>query len=289
MLFLISYSGLSQSQAISIRKMEGLWIQEDFYKSFNKTRSITASKHAFIPELPVGLRINLQEVEDSVLNIGYAVLHDHMTHPEVSKYLVQGKDKFSEQGHLSVDLRKTHGNLPLNVGYIMYFNDDSGTSVLQAKIIGKDTVLVLTNEFSGSVKYKKFKEIDPASPYANPLYYYTRNKVLEGEYQLMSAEHKLLSSAVLIQCNGSVSGYKDVENKKIYYSTDIYCGMPIYHDVVMICRYPVENYLQMVCDVYIVKRNAKGDLTFYEYNWDDEIALNFNKKKKVKYVLKRMK
>ena len=285
-----NFFATAQSRDSTIKSIEGIWIQEDFKKSFDITRSITKSKNVFAPELPVGLRINTNEVTDSILNIGYSVLHDHSRHPEVSRFFIQEKDTVYEQGSLLLDLRTNKGQMSFNIGYIPYFNAENTSSYFSIKRTKSKTILCLVNESFDTLKFVRFKRgIAKENPFPNPLYNYTLSRTLTGNYKLFNPDQKLISQNIIIKDNGDIIGFKDFEKKKIYYSTDIYCGMPISHDVAVICEYPTTDYMYnvLVCQAYIIKRSNNGDVVLYNYNWNDDIAFHFEKQKKVKYILRK--
>ncbi len=83
-IFLFSLTGSAQNLKNSINILEGIWIQNDFKKSFDSTRSINGSRNAFDYSLPVALRINKTEIYDGKLNIGYSTLHSHFKYLEIS-------------------------------------------------------------------------------------------------------------------------------------------------------------------------------------------------------------
>jgi hypothetical protein len=95
----ISLSACTQPKLVDqVKNLEGIWIAEDYLKSFEKTRSSLKSKDAFDLSYPVGLRVNSQELREDSLTIGYSVLHDHDLHPEISAFLMADGNRINEQG-----------------------------------------------------------------------------------------------------------------------------------------------------------------------------------------------
>ena len=86
-LLIISNFCFSQEKDL-IESHSGIWIAENYYNSFEKTKSCLKSKKSFDPNAPVGLRINPSEIKNGILNVGFSSLHDHLLRPEVSEYMV---------------------------------------------------------------------------------------------------------------------------------------------------------------------------------------------------------
>lgn len=300
-----------------LSNFEGIWIAKPFYDSFEKTKNIRKSKDVFPAEFPVGLRINLKEMYNDTLNIGYSVLHDHMVHPEVSRYYLpkdtslkgealalylesddkSNKDFFRrvyEQGYFSVPTKELVKN-NINIGNIPFFNIESQTSFI--KFYEKDSVKTIfiyrlaNDSIPADTIFFTKTNLNITDNYSNPnpLYYYTKNRVLVGKYNLFNTSGVLLSNSFEIKNNGRIIGYKNFVNKKIVYSTDIYCGFPwSFNTVEIFCEEDSEK-----CSgnrkSFIFEQLSNGDKLLYKYDWDEVIAIEFQKNKsKIQplYILK---
>ena len=261
-LFFVSNNSFSQSKLSSF---QGIWISKPFFNSFEKTRNIRKSKKSFTPEFPVALRINFEEIYNDSLNVGYSVLHDHFLHPEVSRFYISkdttltgvaaalyeesddksNKDLFRrvyEQGHFSVSLNLKETN-NWNVGYIEYFNFENQNSFLGYYIKDTDTTLFIHRLKNDTIPAdtiyftKTDLKISKNYPSPNPLYYYTRNRTLVGNYNLYDNNGNILSTNFRIENNGEMVGYKPFENIIFIYSTDVYCGYPWkFNTVNIVCK-----------------------------------------------------
>jgi hypothetical protein len=259
-LLLISKFCLSQEK---IQDYNGIWIAEDYYHSFEKTKNCLESKYAFDPNEPVGLRINTSEIKNGILNIGFSCLHDHLLRPEVSEYIINGKDTIREQGYFKIKLSEQYDLNKFPTTEILFFSRNWKSSL----ILNKNSITLYRPENKDfkarKIKFIKIKEtFDHNYQYPNPLYFYTRKTLLEGNYTLKDSTNKVITQALKISANGEIKGYAEFENKKIYYSTDIYCGPPAIDEFVLICN-NIEDY-HSDCKGFVFKRINEN--TIYLYN-----------------------
>lgn len=233
LLFCIS---MAQNPKKDIKALNGIWVAEDYYNAFEKTSSAVKSKHAFNSDYPVALRINSKEIKNGSLNIGYAVLHDHMLHPEVSEYLVKDKDTIREQGNFKINLKAKDSLGYYKTSDIYYFNYD-WISYLSWNSNDNTVTLYRPKGHGHEERYITYKRLSNTFKkdylYPNPLYYYTRSKILSGTYTLKDGEGNILSKSFSIGNNGSVKGYHLFNHFTAYFSTDIYCGPPQKYDFVL--------------------------------------------------------
>ncbi|MDY2588528.1 hypothetical protein [Winogradskyella aquimaris] len=261
-LLLLSNFCFSQEKE-KIEAYNGIWIAEEYYNSFEKTKSCLESKNSFAPNEPVGLRINSSEIKNGILNVGFSSLHDHLLRPEVSEYIVNGKDTIREQGHFKINLSKQISSNEFPTTEIMFFNDNWKSSL----ILGKNTI-ILYRPKNKDFKERKIKFIrvegtfDNNYKYPNPVYFYTRKTLLEGNYTLKDSTNKIITSDLKINVNGVIKGYVEFENKKIYYSTDIYCGPPALDELVLICG-RIEDY-NPDCTGFVFKRINENTIHLYK-------------------------
>ena len=233
-LILICFYGYGQRAENELKNLEGIWIAEDYYNSFEKTNSAIKSKEAFYYGYPVGLRINTDEIKNGVLNIGYSLLHDHRLHPEVSDFMIYNKDTIHEQGSFKINL-----NIKDSIGYykttdVYGFNFD-----WKYYLTWNDNSLTLYK--SNGKEYKetniRFKRVSTKFSadylFPNPLYYYTRKKTLKGSYILKDGKGKVLSEKFEIDEKGIAKGFEKFENLTFYFSSDIYCGLPLKSDLII--------------------------------------------------------
>ncbi len=246
-----------------IEDYNGIWIAEEYYNSFEKTKSCLESKNSFDSNEPVGLRINSSEIKNGVLNVGFSSLHDHLLRPEVSEYIVNGKDTISEQGHFKIKFSEQISTNEFPTTEIIFFSDNWKSSL----ILDKNTIILYrpkNKDFEErKIKFIKVKKaFDINYKYPNPIYFYTRKTLLEGNYTLKDSTNKVISSELKINPNGIIEGYSEFENKKIYYSTDIYCGPTAIDELVLICD-KIEDY-NPDCKGFVFKRINES--TIYLYN-----------------------
>lgn len=261
-LLLISNFCFSQEKE-KIEAYNGVWIAEEYYNSFEKTKNCLESKKVFAPNEPVGLRINSSEIKNGILNVGFSSLHDHLLRPEVSEYIVNGKDTISEQGHFKIKLSEQIGSNEFPTTQIMFFNDNWKSSL----ILKENTIILYrpkNKDFEErKIKFKRVAETFESNyDFPNPIYFYTRKTLLEGNYTLKDSTNRIITSDLKINLNGEIQGYAEFENKKIYYSTDIYCGPPVLDELILICD-KIEDY-NPDCTGFVFKRINEN--TIYLYN-----------------------
>ncbi len=263
--FLLFPSLIISQTSINIEDYNGIWIAEDFYNSFEQTKNIYKSKSAFNFNLPVGLRINNTEIKNDTLNIGYSALHDHLLRPEVSKYLATDKDTIWEN-HFDVYLNKNKSINQFLTSEILFFTD------YKAIISFKKNAITLISPSSKNYKSKTIKYIRANTgftkdyKYPNPIYSYTRNALLTGNYILKDSLNNTLSNTFKINSNGSLTGYGPFKNKYINYSTDIYCGperideLVLIHEKITNHDYNSSGYVIKLIDkntIYLYKRHPR--------------------------------
>jgi hypothetical protein len=260
-LLIISNLCFSQEKEL-IESYSGIWIAEDYYNSFEKTKSCLKSKKSFDPNAPVGLRINPSEIKNGILNVGFSSLHDHLLRPEVSEYMVIGKDTISEQGHFKIDLSKQIGLNEFQTTEIMFFSDNWKSSL----ILDKNNIILQRPENKDfeelEIKFIRVeKEFTENYKYPNPIYFYTTKTLLEGNYILKDSINKVITSNLKINSKGEIKGYENLENKKIYYSTDIYCGLPAIDELTLVCG--KFNGFDTDCKPYVFKRINENEIHLY--------------------------
>lgn len=258
---LISNFVFSQRK-VKIEAYNGIWIAEEYYNSFEKTKSCLESKKSFNPNEPVGLRINTSEIKNGILNIGFSSLHDHLLRPEVSEFIVNGKDTIKEQGSFKIKLSDQNDLNEFPTSEIVFFSNNWKSSL----ILDKNKIILYRpkNETfdKRKIKFIRIKEtFDSDYKYPNPIYFYTRKALLEGKYTLKDASDKIITSELKINNKGEIKGYTEFDNKKIYYSTDIYCGPPTIDELVLICD-KIVNY-DTDCKGFVFKRINKNTIHLY--------------------------
>lgn len=258
---LISNFVFSQRK-VKIEAYNGIWIAEEYYNSFEKTKSCLESKKSFNPNEPVGLRINTSEIKNGILNIGFSSLHDHLLRPEVSEFIVNGKDTIKEQGSFKIKLSDQNDLNEFPTSEIVFFSNNWKSSL----ILDKNKIILYRpkNETfdKRKIKFIRIKEtFDSDYKYPNPIYFYTRKALLEGKYTLKDANDKIITSELKINNKGEIKGYTEFDNKKIYYSTDIYCGPPTIDELVLICD-KIVNY-DTDCKGFVFKRINKNTIHLY--------------------------
>lgn len=276
--FLLAFSVnvFSQTNLIEISTLNGVWIAEEYYNAFEENNSAIKSKNAFDYSYPVALRINTSENKKGILNIGYSVLHDHFLHPEVSKYVVKNKDTISEQGSFSVDLNSKDS---LGFHKIIDFREFNNDWVSYLSLDSQNSTVTLyrpknkehTEEI---IKYKRVKStFNKDYQYPNPLYYYTRSKNLVGNYVLKDINDNLLSNDLVISEDGLVKGYSLLEGFTVYFSTDIYCGLPSNEDLVIFIRDVFDNESKSYAYSYV--KDKKGNISLYNNEMGTIEGANF--------------
>ncbi len=261
----ISVNVLSQNKIQDLESINGIWIAEDYYNSFEKTNSAIKSKNAFYHNDPVALRINSSEYKNGLLNIGFSVLHDHLLHPEVSEFILKDNDTVREQGSFKINLKSKDSLGYYKTTKIDYFNynwvsyltwDSNNESVILYRPKSDEHKEV-------EIKFKRVKSsFESHYKFPNPLYYYTRSKNLTGSYILKDSKGKVLSNNLTIYENGLVKGYSILENCTAYFSTDIYCGLPSNEDIIIF----KENVLNYESNGYVYSfiKDKKGNIELYE-------------------------
>lgn len=253
--------------------LQGIWIAEDFLKSFDQSLSSVKSKNVFDPDFPVGLRINPRELKHGTLNIGYSGLHDHLLRPEVSTFIIHNTDTIKSHGYFKIGLNEDDTIRKFKTSNIYHFSENNSYITWD---LSEDTVIFLEREANDLLPYKKIKykristEFEANNLYPNPLYFYTRNRALTGTYTLKDSLDNVLSMNLEIRDNGKISGYSDWENRSIYYSTDIYCGAPEFSwDFVMLCIYDSTYFPE--CDGFIYNRVDKNTIQFHKSKWTENV------------------
>ncbi|WCO03479.1 hypothetical protein [Psychroserpens ponticola] len=259
-LFFFSIFCFAQNVSKEIKTIEGIWIAEDYYNSFEQTKSAIKSKNAFNLNYPVALRINSKDIKNGILNIGYSELHDHNIYPEVS----------------NISIFKINLNKKDSIGYykttdISYFNYE-WISYLRWNI-DKNSLTLYRPKGNGLEEYYiKYKRVESKFRkdylFPNPLYYYTRNKTLSGNYTLKDNLGNILSENFTIGDNGIVSGFTLLDNFTAYFSTDIYCGPPAINDLVMF----FDDILIEEKEVFyfLYKKNENGNIDFHKRLYNKE-------------------
>lgn len=256
-------SQIFSQQKEKIEKYEGIWIAEEYYNSFEKTKNCIESKDSFDPNEPVGLRINTSEIKNGILNIGFSSLHDHLLRPEVSQYILNGKDTISEQGYFKIKLTEQNNLNEFPTSEIIFFSDNLKSSL----ILDKNKIILYRPKSKElderKIKFVRIKKIfDNDYKYPNPLYYYTRKKLLTGNYILKDSTDKITTTNLKILPNGTIIGYEKFNGKKIYYSTDIYCGLPVIDEFVLICD-EIKNY-NSNCEGFVFKKVNNTTIHLYK-------------------------
>ncbi len=252
-----------------IKHLEGIWIAEDYLNSFDITKSSIKSKKAFDPNDPVGLRINSLELVDSFLNIGYSGLHDHMIHPEISKYTVVGTDTIHEQGHFQINVKKSDSLNYHLTSEIFYFNFECKAYFSWS--FSPDTLLILyrpatEKEKEITIKFKRIsRSFKPNYLFPNPIYYYTRSKTLVGNYTLRDSLNNVVSSNFRIDFDGKTTGYLPFKNKIFHFSTDIYCGPETTEDFILCFSY--DEKFKPEGEGFIYKRVDDKTIQFHKSEW----------------------
>jgi len=253
-LFLYSFSFSQFTQ-----KMEGIWIAEKYHKDFQSLQSAVLCKKSFAPNGIAGLRINSLELESGVLNIGVGFLHDHMFHPEVSKYVVIEGDTIREQSSLEVDFNIADSAGFYNTDWyrtLIKFDDKSITIVRGADEFTKASV----------VKYVRIvSSFDVDYQYPNPIYFYTIRVMLEGRYVVKDSLGNVVEDDFIINKDGSIISETLFYNKKVIFSTDIYCGPPFKYDMIFFLDEVFSRDLD--CEGFAFERKSETIFRLYKRKW----------------------
>lgn len=260
---IFTISLLSQN-IVDVKEIEGVWIAEDFYNSFEKTKNIHKSKYVFDPNYPIALRINSKEKLNNKLYIGYEALHDHLLRTEESKYIVIEKDTLGKKGCFEINIPRRDSLNYFLTSEILYFNHDWKSYLTWDK---KTVTLYRPKKGdwkSETIKYKRISnKFAENYQYPNPLYFYTRNRVLVGDYILKKFDTgEVLSKSLNIRPNGAVSGYSRFMNMYAYYSTDIYCGSPTEDEHLMFFEDVTKEDSKSIH--FVLKRPDSGTVFLYE-------------------------
>ncbi|MBL7828241.1 MAG: hypothetical protein JNJ57_16535 [Saprospiraceae bacterium] len=276
-LFCFSLVGCSQAQPSlqeHLQNLAGIWVEARYCKVFSKTSSALASMTVFDPNYPVALRIQPKEQDDSYFRIGYGVLHDHMLHPEISgcKILATG-DSICEQSYFMVNSQRPDS---LNF-YRLSPNEDFFNYECDAFFsweYGTDTVLLLYRPASAelpelTVRYVRVaRSFKDDYPYPNPLYYFTRVRLLAGTFTVKDAAGKVVCTKLIIGEDGKMAGFLPFKNRLCYFSTDVYCGPQETEDVVLCCL--VDDASEFDCDAYYYHALPFGVFQFLERKYNEE-------------------
>lgn len=264
MTYLIGYSQ-EVSWSNTFDSLKGIWIASSYYNAIETNHSPLDSKDSFDPNYPVAIRINPKEIHDDEVTFGYAILHDHLLHPEVSEYMIKAEDTIYEQGNFKINLKHKDSLSYYKTSSIYYFNYDWKSYL---KWNTKTQHLELYRpKGSGhpetTITYKRItKQFDSDYQFPNPLYYYTRQHSLNGNYTLKDAQGKLLSSQFYIHDNGIINGYAPLNNYTFYFSTDIYCGLPATHDIALFCKDITND--NSPCKSYLLIRHSNQHISLHE-------------------------
>ncbi len=250
-------------KSVSIKEIEGIWIAEDFYNSFEKSKNIHESKDAFNRNYPVALRINSKEVLNNILYIGYSALHDHNLYAEESKYVIVEKDTLGKSGCFEINISKRDSLNYFETSEIHYFNYNRKSYLAWDK--NKVTLYKSAKDDlkAETINYRRISDkFERNYQYPNPLYYYTRNRVIVGDYMLKEYKGKVLTKSFKINANGLAKGYTRFNKMLVYYSTDIYCGPPTNDEHLMfwddVTREDSKNFH------FVLKRPDSNTIFLYE-------------------------
>ena len=266
----ISLSACTQPKlADQVKNLEGIWIAEDYLQSFEKNRSSLKSKDAFDLNYPAGLRVNSQELKEDSLTIGYSVLHDHGLYPEISTFLMADGNRINEQGFLRISALKPDSLNFYKISDTHFFNYECDAYFSWQ--YGKDTTLILYRPTSAelpemTIRFKRIaNKFSPEHPFPNPVYYYTRSKMLAGNFTLKDDHGKVLSQRVSIGLDGKMLGYAPFDHLRCYYSTEVYCGPHEPEDVVLTCS--MDEKYDFNCEGYYYKSLKEGGFQFLDRMW----------------------
>lgn len=274
--FLITLSACAQPKlADQVKNLEGIWIAENYGQMFDQTRSSLKSKGAFDPNYPAGLRVNGLELRDDSLVIGYGVLHDHSLYPEISTFLMADGERIYEQGYFMMNALKPDSLNFYKISETDFFNYECAAYF--SWLYGKDTTLLLYRPASAelpelTIRYKRITDkFLPDNPFPNPIYYYTRSKMLAGNFMLKDGLGKILSPRVSIGLDGQMRGYAPFDSLRCYFSTDVYCGPHELEDVVLTCS--MDKKYEFKCEGYYYTSTKEGGFQLLDRAWiqeDDE-------------------
>lgn len=252
-----------------IKNLSGIWIATDFKESFDTTRSMVKSKKAFDGTTPVGFRFNPKESDKEKAVIGFGSLHSHLFHPEVSGYCIQNGDTIREMGNFEIDLNQKDSAGFYKIPDI-YFYGESKTCLLRI-VYSTDTTIELINTetntlFRSKSKYSRIsRSFESDYQFPNPRDFYIRKVTLVGDYILRDSTNKIISNDFIIQPNGVCKGYSELENKKIHFNTDHYCGPPSTIDGAIF--FDPNNIRNSETKFYVYKRKTDGQIQLWSYKF----------------------
>lgn len=260
-----------------LEKIEGIWIETSFKNYFDSIPSMVKYSKSLglsqrdISIYPIGLRIQSNEQKLDVLNIGYAVLHSHILHPEVSNYCIQNNDTIYEQGSFSIELNQTDSLGYYRIPDLMDLYAISSSCYMKVNY-EEDTTITIIRKATEQVdeiiiKFEKVaKTFSPSYPYPNPRDFYVRETTLVGSYVLKDSTDKVITSNFTINPNGTINGIELWTNQKIEFVTDVFCGGSATFDKVII--YNPENIKNSDVKLFIYKRN-NDIIQFFSYKIDN--------------------
>lgn len=287
LVFLFSQSYGQSNLSHDIQYLEGIWIAEDYFNSFEETKSPIQSKPAFDATDPVALRINTKEMKDGVLNVGYGTLHDHFIRPEVSKYVIFDGDTIIEQGCFNINVLKAD-SLDFHCTSGIY--DFYGRKSYFTWKFTPDTTLIIylpatVNEQEKTIRYKRIAyNFSEEYPYPNPLYYYIRSRMLVGNYIVKDSTGRVVCKKMTIGLDGKSKGCNLFANKIFNISTDIYCGPESLEDYVLL--YSFDKKFEVSSEVFIYNRITENVIGFYSGKWEN-IEDQSEVRDKIIYTLKK--
>lgn len=267
------YVSIAQPKSIlDIQGLAGIWIAEPYLQSFDTSLSSIQSRDAFSGHDPVGLRINPDEIQNGILNIGFSTLHNHSLFPEISTYKVAGGDTIWEEGHFTVNLLEAD-SLGYRRNSSIYYFDYNWISYIKWETGADPRILLFRPEgkenTEKTITFKRFqKGFKPDYPYPNPAYAYTRFRTLVGDYYVQDGRSNLLASQLRISENGSMIGFEPFEGQVCYFSTDIYCGPRETEDLIMI--FQIEKPSNPKDKLYLYVREDEETIALYDYSGDPE-------------------
>ena len=256
--FLILFYFQSYCQKLPITEIEGIWIAENFYNSFENTKSILNSKKAFYFNYPVGLRFNSSEIKGNEWNVGYASLHGHSIFDEISDFIIVDNDTIREQGRYKLNLVSENENGSFKLEPLR----ESYESYSKTALSFENETITLTKESGTKINYIKIaSEFNEDYKYPNPLDYYTRKTILEGDYTLKNSSDIILSENFTITPNGKITGSDLFKDRRVFYSTDVYCGPPEIDEIILFCSDSITKNRE--CQNFVIKLIDKNTIYLY--------------------------
>ncbi len=256
--------------------LNGIWVAKEYKEAFDQNRSAVKSRSAFNPMSPVALRINCKETFDGKWNLGYARLHDHSIHPEISGTMRFGEKERSEQGNFLIQLSDSSLAQKLIV-----FNDGHVESTdyrLSWNFEGDTSLSLFAFENSYQLGYtvdfvRVTSVFSEDYQYPNPMYLYTRTKALTGLYSLHIPSNSD-TAVIRFSEDGSIHGYKPFSELKTYLSTDVYCGPEATEDLILLCKMDWAYEPDSECKHFVLRFHENEPRSFsffhYKYNYEAE-------------------